>query len=39
MAQVMLDLETMGNGPSAAIVAIGAVSFSVEGGVLQLSEF
>lgn len=35
MAQVMLDLETMGNGPSAAIVAIGAVSFSVEGGVLD----
>jgi len=35
MTQVMLDLETMGNGPSAAIVAIGAVSFSVEDGVLD----
>lgn len=28
--QVMLDLETMGTGPSAAIVAIGAVAFSLE---------
>ncbi len=27
---VMLDLETMGNGPQAAIVAIGAVEFSLE---------
>lgn len=27
MNHVMLDLETMGNGPSAAIVAIGAVRF------------
>lgn len=27
---VMLDLETMGNGPNAAIVAIGAVAFSIE---------
>jgi DNA polymerase III epsilon subunit-like protein len=24
---VMLDLETMGNGPDAAIVAIGAIEF------------
>ena len=28
--EVMLDLETMGNGPNAAIVAIGAVAFSIE---------
>lgn len=27
MKNVMLDLETMGNGPNAAIVAIGAVAF------------
>lgn len=27
---VMLDLETMGNGPDAAIVAIGAVAFDIE---------
>ncbi len=27
MPDVMLDLETMGNGPNAAIVAIGAVEF------------
>lgn len=35
---VMLDLETMGNGPQAAIVAIGAVEFSLETGDLG-SEF
>lgn len=29
MRDVMLDLETMGNGPQAAIVAIGAVEFDV----------
>lgn len=29
MNDVMLDLETMGNGPNAAIVAIGAVEFEV----------
>jgi len=28
----MLDLETMGNGPDAAIVAIGAVEFDLEAG-------
>lgn len=28
MSDIMLDLETMGNGPDAAIVAIGAVEFS-----------
>lgn len=28
--EVMLDLETMGNGPDAAIVAIGAVAFDIE---------
>ncbi len=27
---IMLDLETMGNGPNAAIVAIGAVCFDIE---------
>jgi len=27
MNEVMLDLETMGQGPDAAIVAIGAVAF------------
>jgi len=31
---VMLDLETMGNGPNAAITAIGAVAFDLEAGVL-----
>ena len=31
---IMLDLETMGNNSNAAIVAIGAVAFSVERGVL-----
>ena len=29
MQDVMLDLETMGNGPNAAIVAIGAVEFDL----------
>lgn len=29
MQDVMLDLETMGNGPEAAIVAIGAVEFDI----------
>ena len=33
---IMLDLETMGNNPNAAIVAIGAVRFSFEG---LLDEF
>ena len=28
---VMLDLETMGNGANAAIIAIGAVSFNENG--------
>lgn len=27
MSKIMLDLETMGNGPNAAIIAIGAVAF------------
>ncbi|APR05679.1 3'-5' exonuclease [Thauera chlorobenzoica] len=31
---VMLDLETMGNGPDAAIVAIGAIAFDLEAGEL-----
>lgn len=30
MLDIMLDLETMGNGPDAAIVAIGAVAFAVD---------
>ena len=30
MRDVMLDLETMGSGPNAAIVAIGAVAFDIE---------
>lgn len=30
MNNIMLDLETMGNGPNAAIVAIGAVEFDLE---------
>ena len=30
MIDIMLDLETMGNGPNAAIIAIGAVAFSPE---------
>ncbi len=29
---VMIDLETMGNGPAAAIVAIGAVAFDISAG-------
>lgn len=29
MQDVMLDLETMGNGPQAAIIAIGAVEFDI----------
>ena len=31
---IMLDLETMGNGPDAAIVAIGAVAFNPDSGQL-----
>lgn len=34
MNNVMVDLETMGNGPSAAIVAIGAVEFDPDSGEL-----
>lgn len=34
MQHVMLDLETMGTGPDAAITAIGAVSFELESGEL-----
>lgn len=32
---VMIDLETMGVQPGAAIVALGAVAFSAEGGILD----
>lgn len=31
MSHIMLDLETMGNGPQAAIIAIGAVAFDESG--------
>ena len=34
MKDIMLDLETMGAGPSAAIIAIGAVAFDPETGAL-----
>lgn len=34
MEHIMLDLETMGNGPDAAIVAIGAVAFDLTTGKL-----
>lgn len=34
MMDCMLDLETMGNGPDAAIIAIGAVAFDAAKGVL-----
>jgi exodeoxyribonuclease VIII len=30
MKDIMLDLETMGNGPDAAIIAIGAIDFDVD---------
>jgi hypothetical protein len=30
MKHIMLDLETLGNGPTAAIIAIGAVRFDLE---------
>ena len=33
--EVMLDLETMGNGPDAAIVAIGAVAFDIEAATIS----
>lgn len=31
MSHIMLDLETMGNGSQAAIIAIGAVAFDLSG--------
>jgi len=34
MLDVMLDLETMGTGPNAAIVAIGAVEFDLQTGTV-----
>lgn len=33
-SDIMLDLETMGTGPSAAIIAIGAIEFNAEAGEL-----
>ncbi len=33
-ADIMLDLETMGAGPDAAIVAIGAVTFDLDAGTI-----
>lgn len=34
MTDIMLDLETMGTGPDAAVVAIGACAFDLERGIL-----
>jgi len=39
MTDIMLDLETMGSGPMAAIVAIGAVEFDISGKNLVDCEF
>lgn len=36
---VMLDLETMGKGPDAAIVAIGAVAFDIEAATISPRSF
>jgi len=36
MRDVMLDLETLGNGPGCAIVAIGAVPFAYHDGAAQI---
>lgn len=38
-SNVMLDLETMGNGPGAAIVAIGAVCFDIEDARISTDGF
>lgn len=37
--EVMLDLETMGNGPDAAIVAIGAVAFNIHDADISADNF
>ncbi len=39
MQDIMLDLETMGSGPNAAIVSIGAVEFNLETGHLGESFY
>lgn len=39
MLDVMIDLETMGTQPDAAIVAIGAVEFDAQAGVLGGSRY
>jgi hypothetical protein len=39
MADVMLDLETMGNGPNAAIVAVGAIEFDIDTDILGRSFY
>ena len=39
MNDVMLDLETMGQGPNAAVVAIGAVAMDLEKGTLGTQFF
>ena len=39
MPDVMLDLETMGTSPNAAIVAIGAVAFDADAGTLGSSFY
>ncbi len=36
---VMLDLETMGNGPNAAIVAIGAAAFNIQDTEISADSF
>ena len=38
-SNVMLDLETMGNGPNAAIVAIGAVAFNIQDTEISADNF
>jgi hypothetical protein len=39
MKHIMLDLETLGNGPTAAIIAIGAVKFDPEHHIISQNEF
>lgn len=38
-SKVMLDLETMGNGPNAAIVAIGACTFDITAGKIGTTYY
>lgn len=39
MKHIMLDLETMGNGPTAAVVAIGACEFDPRGDGVEAEKF